>query len=151
MSLRARFQKAVLASLFGWIAGLLAATPFQILEIARNAASGGRPFASGLVFALALWLPLTFAVAAYFCGFFVLPVVWIISPARLLAHRGLSVAASGIFAGALMTVRAHAWTALYHDGVSLINYVMWAVYAIAFFLVSSSFYVKFVRSAPAVS
>jgi hypothetical protein len=147
MSLRARLQKAALASFFGWIAGLLAATPFQIIEIVRNAASAGRPLVPALGLALALWLPLTLAVAVYFSCFFFLPVVWIASPSRILAHRTLWMTGSTIFAVILMIFRAHAWTALYHDGVSLINFVMWATYAAAFSLAATAFYAKFVRAA----
>jgi len=151
VSLRVRFRKALLASLFGWIAGLVAAVPFQILEAIRVTGSNGRLLASELGFTLALWSVLTFAVALYFCCFFLLPMAWMLPASWILRHRGLWISASIGFGILLMAARAHVWTALDHDGVSLINFWMWAIFAAAFCLVASACYAKFMRTVAATA
>jgi len=146
VSLRVRFRKALLASLFGWIAGLVAAMPFQILEAIRVTGSDGRLLATELGSTLALWVVLTFAVALYFCGFFLLPMAWMLSANWILRHRGLWISASTGFGVVLMAARAHVWTTLDHDGVSLVNFWMWAMFSGVFFLVTSTCYAKFLRA-----
>ncbi|MGA7312734.1 MAG: hypothetical protein WBX22_02075 [Silvibacterium sp.] len=151
MSFRAGLFKALRASLFGWIAGMLAATPFQIVEAIRTPVPNDRLLILDLSFALALWIALTFALALYFCGLFLLPMAWMVPVAWILRHRGLWMAASTVFGIALMAMRAHVWTALYHDGVSLINFWMWAIFSATFFLVTSAFYSKYLRDEPAAA
>jgi hypothetical protein len=146
MSVRERIRKALLASLLGWIAGLVASIPFQIIEAVANADAGGWTLLPDLGLALALWFPLTFAVALYCCGFFLLPIAWLVSPAWIVRHRAVWIAASPLFGLILMAVRLHVWTALYHDGVSLINFWMWAVFGAAFFLGTAVFYARFMRN-----
>jgi len=146
VSLRARFLKALLASLFGWIAGLVAAMPFQILEAVRVTASDRRLLLPELGFTLALWSVLTFAVALYYCGFFLLPMAWTLPASWILRCRGLWISISTAFGILIMAARAHVWTAFDHDGVSLINFWMWAVFSAAFWLVTSACYAKFLRA-----
>jgi len=146
-----RFRKVLLASLFGWVAGLVAAIPFQILEAIRVTASDRRLLLPELGFTLAMWSVLTFAVAFYFCGFFILPIAWMLPASWILRHRGLWVLASTGFGILLMAARAHVWTTLDHDGVSLINFWMWAVFSAAFFLVTSASYARFLRAVPATA
>jgi hypothetical protein len=148
VSLRVRFLKALLASLFGWIAGLLAAMPFQVLEAIRVAASDSHLLMSALGFTLTLWSILTFAVALYFCGFFLLSMAWMLPVSLILRHRGLWISTSTVFGILIMAARAHVWTALDHDGVSLINFWMWAVFSAAFCLVTSTCYAKFLPDVP---
>jgi len=148
VSPRVRFRKALLASLFGWIAGLVAAVPFQILEAIRVTTSDRRILLPELGFTLALWGVLTLAVALYFCGFFLLPVAWMLPASWILRHRKLWISTSTAFGILLMAARAHVWTTLDHDGVSLINFWMWAVFSAAFFLVTSASYARFLRAVP---
>lgn len=148
MSLRVRFGKALLASLFGWIAGLVAAMPFQIAEAIRVTASDRRLLLPELGFTLTLWSVLTFAVALYFSGFFLLPMAWMLPAGWIVRHRGRWISASTGFGILIMAARAHVWTALDHDGVSLINFWMWAGFSAAFCLVTSACYAKFLRAVP---
>ncbi len=145
MSLGAGFRKAMLASLLGWVAGLLAALPFQIVEAVRVAGSNLSLLSSELGLTIALWVVLSFCVASFYCGFFLFPVAWLVSPNWILRHRLLWIALSACFGVALIAVRAHVWTSLDHDGVSLINFWMWGVYSATFCIVTSSCYARLWR------
>jgi hypothetical protein len=134
MNLRTRIRKGLSASVIGWIAGLAASLPFQVVEAIR---------ASGIVsaaVAILLWTLFSLAVSLYFCAFFVIPVTWMLPPALILRHTVLSIAAAGVFGVFLAAMRLHIWTARYHDGISLINFCMWASFSGAFFLAASAFY-----------
>ena len=148
MTLRGRIRAALLASLLGWIAGMAAASPFQIVEAVRNAGGGSRLLAYDLGVVLAMWSALTFAMAAYWCGFFLLPIVWLVSAPWILRHRKLWITAAPVFGVVLMAVRLHLWTAFDHDGISVINFFMWAVFAAVFFVATAALYAKLLRSAP---
>jgi hypothetical protein len=149
MSLWARLLKALRAALFGWIGGWIAAIPFQVVEVIRASGPNTHLLASEAAFSLALWTSLTLSIALYFCGFFFLPVVWIVSEAWIQQHPVLWTSTYACFGALLMALRLHIWTALYHDGVSLINFCMWATYAAVFFLVASALYAKSLRPSPA--
>jgi hypothetical protein len=151
MSLRGRIRAALLASLLGWIAGMAAGVPFQIVEAVRNAGGGSRLLAYELGVVLAIWSALTFAMAVYWCGFFLLPIVWLVSAAWILRHRRLWITVSPVFAVVLMAVRLHVWTAFDHDGISIINFWMWAVFAAVFFVTAASQYARFLRAASSES
>ena len=147
MSLQRRIRSALLASLLGWIAGMAAGLPFQIVEAVRNAGAGSRLLAYELGVVLSLWSVLTFAMALYWCGFFLLPIVWLVSSAWILRHRQLWIAASPVFGVILMAVRLHLWTAFEHDGISVINFWMYAVFAGTFFVATAALYAKFLSAA----
>ena len=141
MTLRARIRKAIFASLIGWIAAFAASLPFQATEIIR--ASGSAAHAA---YAIVLWTVFSFFVALYFLAFFVIPVTWILPESVILGHRLLSVAAAGIFGILLAAVRLHIWTAADHDGISPINFIMWASFSGTFFLAASAVYTYAARS-----
>ncbi len=133
MTLRTLIRKAFFASLLGWIAGFAASLPFQATEAIR--ASGT---AAAAALAILLWTLFSLAVSLYFCCCFVLPILWIFPPGLILRYRALSIAAAGVFGVLLAAVRLHIWTAADHDGVSLINFCMWATFSGAFFIAASS-------------
>jgi len=147
MSLAGRIRVALLASLLGWVAALITSIPFQIVETVRNAGGDGRMLAYELVMVLAMWSVLTFVMAVYWCGFFLIPVVWLFSAGWVLRHRQLWLCVTPAFGVVLMAARLHVWTAFQHDGISVINFFMWAVYAAAFFGSTAVFYSRFLRSA----
>jgi hypothetical protein len=147
MTVRRRIRAALLASLLGWIAGLLASVPFQIIEAMRNAGGGGRVLAYELGMVLAMWSALTFVMALYWCAFFLIPIVWLASAGWVLRHRELWLVITPVFGVVLMAVRLHVWTAFEHDGISVINFFMWAVYAAAFFGLTAVSYSRFLRAA----
>jgi hypothetical protein len=147
MTVRRRIRAALLASLLGWIAGLLASVPFQIVEAMRNAGGGGRVLAYELGMVLAMWSALTFVMALYWFAFFLIPIVWLVSAGWVLRHRELWLAITPVFGVVLMAVRLHVWTAFEHDGISVINFFMWAMYAAAFFGLTAVFYARFLRVA----
>jgi hypothetical protein len=146
MTLVQRIGKAALATLFGWIAGWIAALPFQIVEAIRNAGTDVRLLISVMGFAIALWTLLTFAVAVYCYCLFLLPIVWLVSPSWFLRRRTLWIALSTLFGVLLIAFRAHVWTAFDHDGVGFTNFWVWGVFATLFCLVTSFFYVRFLRA-----
>lgn len=141
MTLRVLIRKALFASAYGWIAGLLASLPFQATEAIR--ASGS---AAQTVFALLLWTLFSFLVSLYFCAFFVIPIGWMLPTALILRHRPLSIAAAGVFGVFLAAICLHIWTARYHDGISPFNFYMWAAFSAAFFLAASTVYTRSLRS-----
>jgi hypothetical protein len=143
MSVWERLRKALRASLYGWIAGLVAGSPFQVVESVRNAGVAGQLMVSELGIALVLWSMLTFAMALYWCDFFLLPIAWLVRATWILRHRRLWVVSSPIFGVGIMAVRLHVWTAADHDGISLINFWMWAVFAAVFFAVTAVMYARF--------
>ena len=145
MSLRGRVRAALLASLLGWLAGMAAGLPFQMVEAVRNASTGPR-LAYDVAIVLILWLALTFSIAAYWCGFFLLPIVWLVSAQEIVRHRWLLVAASLLFGVVLMAVRLHVWTTFEHDGVSIFNFCMWAVFAGTFFAGTAEMYARLLRT-----
>jgi|SRR5579862_4146149 len=147
MSVRQRIRALLRASLLGWATGVIAGLPFQIIEGVRNAGMSSRLLAYDLGMVLVLWCALTFAMAFYWCGCFLLPVVWLASAAWTLRHRRSWIAVSAVFGVLLMAVRLHVWTAYEHDGIGLINFWMWAVFAAAFFLSTSALYARFLRTA----
>src|SRR5215470_9224359 len=97
MILRRRIRAALLASALGWIAGMAASSPFQILEAVRNAGAGSRLLAYDLEVVLAMWSALTFAMALYWCGLFLLPIVWLVSAAWISHHRQLWITVCPLF------------------------------------------------------
>ena len=141
MTLRVLVRKALFASFIGWIAGFSASLPFQAAEVIR--ASGSVTHAA---FALLIWTLFSFLVSLYFCGFFVIPIGWMLPATLILRHRLLSIAAASLFGVLLAAIRLHIWTSRYHDGVSLINFCMWAAYSGAFFLTASAVYTRFLGS-----
>jgi hypothetical protein len=151
MTFRLRLGSVVRAALFGWIAGWLAGLPLQLLEAIRNAGFDTRLFGEMLTFSIALYALLTFAVASYWCCIFLLPAIWILSPATILAHRITWTTLNALFGFALMALRAHVWTSLEHDGVGLANFWLWALFASVFFAVTAEIYVRQIKKALAVS
>ncbi len=149
MSVWVRIRKALLASLFGWITGSFVSMPFQVVEVVRSVGVDSRLMTTELGTALALWSVLTFVMALYWCGFFLLPLAWLVSVPWMLRNRRLWITGSMAFGVALMAVRLHVWTSLDHDGVSLINFVMWAVYAGTFFSWTAAMYTKYLRASSA--
>jgi hypothetical protein len=147
MTLLQRIAKAAIASLCGWIAGWIAALPFQIVEAVRNAGTEIHLLVSVLGFSIALWTLLSFAVAVYCYCLFLLPVVWLVSPSWFLNRRILWIALSTIFGVFLIALRAHVWTAFDHDGVGFTNFWVWGVFATVFCLVTATAYTRFLRSA----
>lgn len=141
MTLRELVRKALFASLLGWIAGLAASLPFQLTEVIR--ASG--TFAPA-AYAILLWALFSFLVSLYFCACFVIPITWMLPAVFILRHRVLSIAAAGVFGILLAAIRLHIWTARYHDGISPINFYMWAAYSGSFFLAASAAYTRSLRS-----
>ena len=141
MTLRVRIRRAVFASFIGWIAGFTASLPFQVTEVIR--ASGSAAHAA---VALLLWTLFSLVVSLYFCAFFVIPVTWMLPATLILGHRVISIVAAGVFGVLLAAFRLHIWTARYHDGISLINFCMWAAYSGAFFLAASAVYTRGLRS-----
>ena len=137
--LRVYVQRGVAASLAGWIAGLAASLPFQVAEFIR--ASG---FAVA-AYALLLWVLFSFVVSAYFCGFFVIPVTWMLPSTLIAGHRAISIAAAGMFGVLLAAMTLHIWTAADHDGISLMNFYMWAAFSGAFFVAASTVYTRSLR------
>jgi hypothetical protein len=145
MSLGRRIRAVLLASFLGWIAGMSAGAPFQIVEAVRNAGGGSRLLAYELGVVLAMWSALTFVIALYWCGFFLFPIAWLVSAAWILRHRKLWITVAPVFGVVLMAVRLHLWTAFDHDGVSVINFFMWAVVAATFFLATATSYARLLR------
>jgi hypothetical protein len=141
MTLRVRVRTALFASLIGWIAGLAASLPLQATEAIRASGSAVHGAVS-----LLLWTLFSFLVSLYFCGFFVIPVTWMLPATLILSHRLLAITAATIFGVLLPAVRLHIWTALDHDGVSLFNFYMWAAFSGAFFLIASAVYTHAMRS-----
>ena len=146
MSLHRRVRAALLASLVGWIAGMAVGAPFQIVEAVRNA-GGSRLLAYDVGIVLAMWSALTFVIASYWCGFFLLPIVWLVSGTWIVRHRKLWVTVAPVFGVVLMAVRLHLWTAFDHDGISVINFFMWASFAAVFFVMTAIVYANFLRAA----
>jgi hypothetical protein len=137
MTLRVLVRKALFASLIGWIAGLGASLPFQVVEVI--CASGSEANAA---VALLLWTLFSLLVSLYFCAFFVIPIGWMLPSSLLLRHPALSIAGATIFGVLLPAIRLHIWTAADHDGISPINFCMWAAYSGAFFLGTSAVYTR---------
>jgi hypothetical protein len=142
--MKVRIRKAAFASLIGWIAGLAVSLPFQATEFIR--ASG--PAAAA--YALLLWVVFSFLVSLYFCGFFVIPITWMLPNTLITGHRVVSIAAAGLFGVMLAAIRLHIWTMADHDGISLINFCMWAAFSGAFFLAASTVYTRSLRSGVAL-
>jgi hypothetical protein len=141
MTLRVLVRRSLVASLYGWIAGLAASLPFQATEVIRASGSGAHA-----AYAILLWIHFSFAVSLYFCGFFVIPIGWMLPASLIRRHRLLSIASAGLFGVFLAAIRLHIWTARYHDGISPINFYMWAAYSGAFFVTASAAYIRSLRS-----
>ena len=146
MSLRGRIRAALLASLVGWVTGAAVGAPFQVVEAIRNA-GGGRLLAYDLGVVLAVWSALTFAIASYCCGFFLIPIAWLVSAEWIPRHRKLWITVTPVFGIVLMAVRLHVWTTFDHDGVSVINFFMWASFAAVFFAATAAMYANILRAA----
>jgi hypothetical protein len=141
MSLRARINKALFASFVGWIAAFAASLPFQVIEAIR--VSG---FTLYTALALFLWLPFTLLVSFYFCSFFFLPLAWLLPASWILRHLRLWIFCNAAFGVLLPAIRLHVWTVLYRDGVSVINFFMWAIFAATFFFTTTALYAKSLRA-----
>jgi len=137
MNLRVLIRKALFASLFGWIAGFAATLPFQVIEVVRASGSGAHA-----VVALLLWTLFSMLVGLYFCAFFVIPIGWMLPTSLICRHRVLSITAAGAFGVLLAAIRLHIWTAADHDGISPINFFMWAAFSCPFFLAASTVYTR---------
>jgi hypothetical protein len=156
MSVRSRFRGVVRAALRGWIAGCLIVLPLQLVEAIRNAGlntvrTHPGVFAELIGLSMLLWMLLSLAVACYCCCCFLLPIVWVISPGRIVAHRARWVGLNAAFGLSLMTLRSHVWTAFNHDGVGFGNFWVWSSYAVIFFGVTAEVYFRNARKLTAAA
>jgi hypothetical protein len=137
-----RFRTAMRAAAFGWTAGWLAVLPFQLVEAVRNVGFSASLFAEMLASSVALYTLLSLAVSCYCCCLFFLPVIWLLSPERIVAHPVAWTILNALGGFTLMGLRAHVWTAFEHDGVGTINFWIWAFFASVFFGVTGRLYVR---------
>jgi len=150
MSVRSRFTAVARAAVFGWIGGCVIVSPLQMVEAVRNAGMNTAHthpglFAELIALSMLLWVLLSLIVACYCCCCFLFPIVWILPPERMAAHRAAWVGLNAAFGLSLMTLRSHVWTAFNHDGVGFGNFWVWASYATIFFAVTAELCLRSVR------
>jgi|GEM_PF-6110876 hypothetical protein len=142
MTRAARWCKVSWAVLIGWLAAFVVTSPFQIVEVLRN---GGRSLAlivSALGYGFAVWFLLTLAgvLLCWIC--IATPIALLIHPGRLVSRRKsvvvLSVAASLL----VVAYELHVWTHWYQDGVGLMNFAIYALFAAVFSGIAAHTYLR---------
>jgi pheromone shutdown protein TraB len=78
---------------------------------------------------------------------FLSPAIWFIPLGKIAAHRRIWIASNIGFGIALIALRAHVWTVIYHDGVGLQNFWIWALFTATFFGIAAEAYARSVRLA----
>jgi hypothetical protein len=112
MSLGGRLRRVALAGLAGWATGALVTTPFQIVELARNAGGDARLMADSLGLGLILWAIWTLAISFFGLVAAGIPVAIWVSPQWLLQHRRVMIVGS-VVSGFLVAIwKFRAWEAL---------------------------------------
>ena len=135
-----------LAALAGWLAGALVTTPFQVVEVARNADGDLRLLAYSLGLGLTLWAIWTLAIACVGllgAGF---PVALWVKPRWLMDRRNKVVATS--MAAALLSVfwRFHLWEIFKPDPFTETTLiVMYGTFASVFAGVTAVLYLRMLQ------
>ena len=138
-----RWRKAILATLLGWAAGFVATSPFQIVEVLRNSGPNFPLLVSALGYGFAVWLLITFAGVAIIWICAVLPIALFVPAHWLLEHRAWVIIASMGLSLLLVGYKVHVWTHFYHDGVGLMNFWIYACFAVVFSGVTAYCYLRF--------
>jgi hypothetical protein len=148
MTTGARLRKVALAALAGWVTGALVTIPFQIVEVARNAAGDLRLLAYSLGIGLILWAIWTFAIACVGLLGAGLPVALWVNPRWLMERRNKVVATS--MAAALIAVfwRFHLWEIFKPEPFTETTLiVMYGIFASVFAGVTALLYLRMLQKA----
>ncbi|HZU10391.1 MAG TPA: hypothetical protein VFA02_10870 [Pseudacidobacterium sp.] len=132
MTRAARWRKVTRAVLLGWTVAFLATSPFQICEVWRNSGRSLTLLVSALGYGFAVWFLLTLAGALLTWICIATPIAIFIHPQRLLRRRGLVMGLSIAAALLVVAYQLHIWTHWYHDGVGLMNFAIYALFATVF-------------------
>jgi hypothetical protein len=136
-------RKATLATLLGWAGGFAATSPFQIAEVLRNSGPDLPLLLSALGYGFAVWVLITFAGGAIVWACIVVPVSLAVSPQWLLRYRVTVSIASICLAFLAVSYKVHVWTHFYRNGVGLMNFWIYACFAVVFSGITASFYLRF--------
>src|ERR1700761_5869692 len=117
-----RLRKATLATIFGWLVGFIATSPFQIVEVLRNSGSNLPLLFSALGYGFAVWMMITLLAIVLIWICITLPVALIVPSRWLLRHRTAVIATSICLSLFAVSYMVHVWTHFYHDGVGLMNF-----------------------------
>lgn len=137
-----RLRKATLAVILGWAAGFALTSPFQIVEVLRNSGSSLPLLLSALGYGFAVWMMITLAGAMLVWACIALPLALAFSAQWLLRHRRLAIAASMCLSFIAVSCLVHVWTHFYHDGIGLMNFEIYAGFALAFSGVTAYSYLR---------
>ena len=138
-----RLRSATLAVLLGWAAGFLVTSPFQIVEVLRNSGSNLPLLLSALGYGFVVWIMITIAGVAAAWGCILLPIVLLVPPSWLLGHRRAVMVTGMCLSVLAVSYMVHVWTHFYHDGIGLMNFEIYAGFAVAFSGVTAYCYLRF--------
>ena len=138
-----RWRKATQATLLGWAAGFIATLPLQIVEGLRNSGLNFRLLIAALGYGFALWLLITFAGAAIVWACAVLPISLFVHEDWLLRHRTGVIVASICAGMAAVGYRVRIWGHFEHDGIGLMNFWIYACFAVIFAGIAAYYYLRF--------
>jgi len=138
-----RWRKATQATLLGWAAGLIVTLPLQIVEGLRSTGPNFRLLIAALGYGFALWLLITFAGVAIAWVCVVFPVSLFVHERWLLEHR-TGVIMGSICAGvAAASCKVAVLGQLEHDGIGLMNFWIYACFAVVFAGTAAYSYLRF--------
>ncbi|HTZ89078.1 MAG TPA: hypothetical protein VMA71_01980 [Alloacidobacterium sp.] len=138
-----RCRKATQAALLGWLAGFIITSPAQIVEVLRNSGPDFQLMTSALGYGFALWLLITFAVAALVWVCAVLPVSLFVHEQWLLQHRRAVIVVSVCLGVATVSYKIDVLGHFEHNGVGLMNFWIYACFAAVFAGIAAHFYLQF--------
>lgn len=143
MSVWRRLRLSGAALVLGWLAGLIATAPFQVLVAERNSEGVAPLFCQLLLLGMAVWAVWSFFFALLGWLFAAVPLAVLIRPAWLVRHSKWLVAASGLAALAAPSVKFQVWKALLpHEHIDKLNYRLYAVFFTAYAVVMSAVYIR---------
>ena len=144
-----RLCRATLATVLGWMAGILATLPFQLIEVVRNTSGDSGLLVSALGYGLAIWFFFTLLGVVIAWVIVVLPTALFVSAAFLLRRRAAVILISTLCGMLVVGREFRIWTVLDHPALDLANFWLYLVFSAAFAAVTSWFYLRLLARNPA--
>lgn len=137
-----QLRRATVATLAGWVAGILATLPFQFAEVARNTGGDSRLMISVLGYGLAIWFAFTLMGVVIAWVVVVLPTAFLLSTTFLLRRPAVVVVVSTLLGILVVAREFRIWEIFGHPILDLSNFWLYLTFASVFAAVTSWSYLR---------
>ncbi|TCK75389.1 hypothetical protein [Acidipila rosea] len=137
-----RLRCSALAATVGWLTGVVATVPFQVLEVVRNTGTEPRLFLSALSIGLSAWSLFTFAGGAAAWIVIAVPVSVFFSGEWLLAHVRPAVVCSGLLGAMVAALPFRIWTVFDQMPSDMTNFWLYFVFTVSFGAATAWYYLR---------